>query len=44
MVVGGLVLARAVVVVGHQPYSLSVARAAERLKGDVDVELFYRRV
>jgi len=40
-VVGGFVLVRAVVVVGHQPYSLSVARAAERLEGEVDVELFY---
>lgn len=34
-------MVRAVVVVGHQPYSLSVAKAAERLKGEIDVEMFY---
>jgi len=32
---------KAVVVVGHQPYSLSVAKAAERLKGEIDVRMFY---
>ncbi|WP_088336320.1 cobaltochelatase subunit CobN [Methanopyrus sp. KOL6] len=34
-------MVKAVVVVGHQPYSLSVAKAAERLKGEIDVEMFY---
>jgi cobaltochelatase CobN len=32
---------KAVVVVGHQPYSLSVAKAAERLRGEIDVRMFY---
>ncbi len=34
-------MVKAVVVVGHQPYSLSVAKAAEWLKGEIDVEMFY---
>ncbi|MHC1580171.1 MAG: cobaltochelatase subunit CobN, partial [Methanopyraceae archaeon] len=34
-------MVKAVVVIGHQPYSLSVAKAAERLRGKVDVRMFY---